>query len=378
MQLYEHQKRFAIKNPRKALLCWEVRTGKTVAAAVWLNLRQNKKALVICPKSIVEKWKRDLKTWKAKADVISRDTVHKTDLHRYRAVIVDEVHDFASPLFTGKASRRAAALYQFVRAHPEADILLLSGTPIRSTPWNIHTLACFLGIYWDKAAFQNEFFVLVRRFGRMFYEEKSDWRIRVRPYLEQIADIVLMKDCYDMPHPKDPIVVEVKQVASSATSWHERHKAEQSNKKIDALRRVLDGYRKVMLVCYYREQIERYEKEFADREVFVLHGGVKNHDAVIQAARAADDCIFIVQSSMGVGFDAWEFSAMVFASLDFKYVAYEQMLGRMKQMGATVAKDVVVVLGGECDTAVWEQIQRGRDFTPSQYLAGTSRTAAQK
>ena len=131
-KLYKHQQNFLDKNPDRAMLVWETGTGKTVTACLWLNLRPEVKALVICPKAIVDKWKRDLIEWKASADVVSTDTVKKIDLKNYGAVVVDEAQNFASPLFGKERSQRATALYTYVRQHPQACILLLTATPVRS------------------------------------------------------------------------------------------------------------------------------------------------------------------------------------------------------------------------------------------------------
>ena len=35
MQLYTHQQRFLEANPKKALLAWEMGTGKSLAAIEW-------------------------------------------------------------------------------------------------------------------------------------------------------------------------------------------------------------------------------------------------------------------------------------------------------------------------------------------------------
>lgn len=374
MALYEHQKRFIARDPDKALLRWDTGVGKTLAACWWLKMRPELKALVICPKSIADKWKRDLKAAGAKADIITQDNLHKVDMARYKAVVVDEAHGFASPLFLAGRSKRSTILYQFVRNHPKANILLLSATPVRSSPWNAHTLACLLGIYWDKNDFQKEFFVLVRRFGRTFYEEKKDWRIRIRPYIDSISDTVLLKDCTDIP-PQEEEVVHIKMKAPQSPDWHVRHRAEQGTEKTRALREILDGYQKAIVVCYYREQIDRYQMEFSDRNVFVLHGGVTDQDAVIEAAKAASDCVFIMQASMTSGFDASEFSVMIFASQSWKFVDNIQAKGRILRINNLHANKYVYLLAGACDNTVYETVKAGHDFHPPTYYKGDASSA---
>jgi hypothetical protein len=132
----------------------------------------------------------------------------------------------------------------------------------------------------------------------------------------------------------------------------------------------MDGYRKVIVVAYYREQIDDYVARIGDnRQVFVLTGSVKNQDAVIQDAREADDCVFIIQAQMGAGFDAGEFSVVIFASMSFRYVDYVQMKGRVKRINNLHENTFIYLLGGKNDQAVYNSIQQNKDFDVHDYLS---------
>ncbi len=377
--LYDHQRRFIEKNPDRALLVWETGTGKTVAACEWLKMRPEYPALIICPKGIVGKWRRDLEAEGAVADVITRDSVKVIDISNYRAIVVDEAQDFASPLFEKNRSQRATKLYLHFKNHPETHALLLTATPVRSTPWNIHTLACYMGKYWPAKEFRDKFFHLTDRFGRMHYELDFGWQKRVRPYIESLADIVLMKDCIDVPLQHHQVIKvpwtplqEDKlggRFEDPAKAWHERHRAENGLEKLSQLKEILNGYRKAIIVCHYTAQIAQYAEEIGkDRQVFVLQGATKDQDAVIQGAREADDCVFIIQASMGAGFDAAEFSVVVFASMSFRYVDYVQMKGRVKRINNLHENLFIHLLGGKNDEAVYDTIQKNKDFDVHEYL----------
>lgn len=382
--LYDHQKRFIERNPDRALLVWETGTGKTVAACEWLKMRPEYPALVICPKGIVGKWRRDLIAEGAKADVITRDSVKVIDISKYRAIVVDEAQDFASPLFEKNRSQRATKLYLHFKNHPDTHALLLTATPVRSTPWNIHTLACYMGKYWPAKEFKAEFFHLTDKFGRMHYELDHGWQKRVRPYVESLADIVLMKDCVDVPVQHHQVVkvpwtgIQEDKLGNTfedpARAWHERHRAENGLEKLIELKKILDGYRKAIVVCHYTAQIEQYAEEIGkDRQVFVLQGATKDQDAVIQGAREADDCVFIIQASMGAGFDAAEFSVVIFASMSFRYVDYVQMKGRVKRINNLHENLFIHMIGGKNDQAVYDTIQKNKDFDVHEYLLSTPR-----
>lgn len=375
MNLRPHQQRYMNeRNRNRDLLVWEMQTGKTPVACEWIKYRKPLKFLVVCPKAIVEKWKRELKEWGAKADVTSRDNVKKIDLNQYDGLVLDEAQDFASPLFNKQRSARATVIYNYVKTHPTAHILLLSATPIRSTAWNLHTLACYLGIFWPVRDYRDKFFYFTDLFGRWHYEPRKDWRIQIRPYLESIADIVLLKDCADVPENEHKVITIKQKEPQDCLDWHERHRAEQSDLKWKELSALLDGYRKAIVVVYYKDQIDDYVKRIGnDRQVFVLDGRTKNQDEVIEQAKKADDCVFIMQASMGAGFSASEtFSVMIFASMSFKYIDYVQSTGRLNSTEHIHKNNYFYLLGGACDNAVYKTIMSGHDFNPHKYLAGSS------
>lgn len=381
--LYKHQEIFKARNKNRDLLVWEGGLGKSLAGCVWLDQRKHLKALVVCPKGIKEKWKRNLKEEGVIADVATRDEIKKIDLNNYGALLLDEAQDFASPIFDKGRSQRTEAIYSWVKSHPQGHVLLLTATPVRSSPWNIHTLACYLGVYWDVKKFRDEFFHLTDKFGRLHWEKNKDWRIKIRPYIEAIADIVLMKDCVDVPiqHNQTIKLAWTKEQESRlmqeylepSAEWHLRHRLENGQEKFEALCKITDQYRKVIVVCYYTDQIEQYSKAIGeDRQVFVLNGKTKNQDEVIANAQASDDCVFFVQASMGAGFDADRFSVIVFASMSFKYIDYAQMKYRVKRIHNLHENTFIHLLGGKCDMAVYNTINEGKNFDPHEYLAGAT------
>jgi superfamily II DNA or RNA helicase len=370
--LYKHQQRYMDeRNRNRDLLVWEMQTGKTAVACEWIKYRKHIKILVVCPKSIVAKWKRELVEWGAVADVVSRDHVKKIDLKNYGGLVLDEAQDFASPLFTKQRSARAMVIYNYIKCHPLACVLLLSATPIRSTSWNLHTLACYLNVIYPFREFRDEFFFFTDMYGKWHYEPRNDWRFKIRPYLENLADIVLLKDCIDVPdHTHQIINIKQTKKVDKSLEWHERHRAEQSDAKWKELKALIDGYRKVIVVVYYKDQIDDYVKRIGnDRPVFVLDGRTKDQNQVIEDAKQTDDCVFLLQASMGAGFSAAEFSVMIFASMSFKYVDYIQATGRLNSTENIHKNNYIYLIGGECDKAVYDTIISGHDFNPHKYLS---------
>lgn len=379
-KLYKWQEDFITNhNKDRVLLCAEAGTGKTIATICWFLLRPNAKRLVIAPKGIQLKWKQDLKDWGCKADVVTNDAIKKMDLSAYTAIAVDECQNFVSALFDKSRSARATILYNFLRTHPQVDVFLASATPIRSKPENLHTLACYLGIYWDIKKFRDEFMHLTDRFGRYHYEPNKDWRIKIRAKLEQIAYIVNMKDQVDIPvHEHNEIHVpwmtrneqHLKgQYLEPAKEWHTRHRMEQSAEKWQELETILDGHRKVVVVCYYLDQIADYVKRIGDsRQVYVMTGSTKDQGQVVKDANECDDCILLIQAGLGAGFDLDSFSVMVFASMSFAFVHLVQMQARINRIHNLHKNQYIYLLGGRCDRSVKEQLDKGFDFHPPAYM----------
>lgn len=378
--LYDWQKDFLNNNDKdRVLLCAEAGCGKTISAICWLKLRPKLKALVIAPKGIQLKWREELKLWGAKADVVTNDEIKRMDLEKYQAIIIDECQNFCSALFDKTRSQRATVIYQYVRTHPKAHIFLASATPIRSKPENLHTLACYLGVYWDIKKFRDEFLHLTDRFGIYHYEPNKDWRTKIRTKLEQLAHIVLLSDCADIPKQEHTVkeipwtdgqkkALKEQAYAEPAKEWHMRHRLEQGDGKYKELEKIMDGYRKVVVVCYYLEQIADYQKRIGnDRQVYVMTGSTKDQGQVVKDANESYDCILLIQANLGQGFDLDKFSVMVFASMSFAFVNMVQMQARTCRIHNLHENLYIYLLGGKCDTDVFNQLKKGYDFHPPAY-----------
>lgn len=375
--LYKHQKKYADGYQDKELVVHEGGLGKTICACVWLRDGRDDDALVVCPKRVKMKWQKALSDWGTKAMVLTKEEFKKfPNLRDWSAIVIDEADEFASPLFGKGRSQLSTTLYILVRAKPKVPILLLTATPIRSTPWNLHTLLCFRGVYIDWKEWRNMFFSLERRpfLPRPAWLPKKDWRTTIRPVLEKYSDIVLLRDVVDAPpvseketitDPESMITAERKWEATA--SFVEEHRHEQTN-KAKTIIEFGKEYRKVLVVAYYIEQVKELEKELSkDRETFVIYGKVKDQEAIIAQATASDECYFIVQASLGAGFDADTFSCVVFASMSYKVRDYVQMKYRVRRIHNLHPVEYIYLLGGKCDRQVLETIRLGKDFIPSEW-----------
>ena len=331
MNLLAHQIKYAQGYKNKGFLVHEGGTGKTICACVWLRDGRDKDALVVCPKKVARKWQNELLAWGTKATVVSKEEFKKLPLRKWSARVIDEADEFASPLFVAsKRSQLSAKLYEQVKAYPDTPTLLLTATPIRSHPWNLHTLLCFLGVYIDWRVWRHTFFELKRMpyLPRPAYLPRESWRELIRPFLEKYADIVLMRDIVELPPiTENKIYVKTPDFYPpiDVKPFFDEHRHEQQNKIANILE-IGKEYRKILVVAYYREQIEQLEKELKkDRQTFSIHGGISDQEAVIKKAQESDECFFVCQASIGAGFDADSFSCVVFASTSYAVRDFVQM-----------------------------------------------------
>lgn len=372
MKYWPHQERFIQENPDRAILAWEMRVGKSLPAAAWIDHpKRAGNTYIITPKQN----KTDWIAMGTKAKVFSKEEAKKLKPIKPTAIVVDEAHYFASALFMRKGKGRSQLsewLYTLIKENPDMHVLLLTATPIRQDAWSLHTLLCFIGEYYDWKQWRDDFFTLTRLpfLAWPIYVPHPDWRIKIRPYLEKHCDIVSLRDIVDDLPPMTPEFIKVKHAPykrpeDEVVNWMHEHQYEQQEKHKEILRL---GYRKILVAAYYTEQIDELKKHLEkEKPVFVLDGRTKDADAVKTAAQEADDCYFIVQSSMGFGFDGYMFGALVFASMSHSCLHHTQMLGRMRHLNHLKAVTPYYLIGGRWDKRIYDTIKKGQDFNPHVY-----------
>ena len=371
MQLRAHQARFVDDNPDRAILAWEMRVGKSLPAAIWIDHKKRAgNTYIICPKQL----KNDWIAFNTKATVLTKEEFKKVapTIKAPTAIVVDEGHYFASALFLKGRSQLSSALYGLVKDNPAMHVLILTATPIRQDAWSLHTLLCYVGVYYPWKEWREKFFKKEKLPFLPYpaWMPRSDWRINIRPFLEKHCNIVSLRDIIDDLPPIEPVFINVKQAPykkpiDEVVTWMHEHQYEQQGKAKEILAL---GYRKVLVVAHYTAQIDSLKKELEkDRPVFVLDGRTKDSTAVKQAAQEADDCYFIVQASMGFGFDGWMFSAIVFASMSHSCLNHTQMLGRMRHLDHLHTVPAYYIFGGRWDKRIAQTIEKGQDFNPHVY-----------
>lgn len=370
MQLRKHQQRFIDQNPDRAILNWEMRTGKTLAASLWSNHpRRNENPIVVCLKQNKKAWQREA----PHTTVYTKEEFKKQNINNPSCLVLDEAHKAAAPLFTKGRSQLATCIYNFIKDNPHMHVLLLTATPVRNDPSSFHTLLCYIRVYIPWKEWRADFYKLETRPFLRFpaYFPRNDWRIKIREYVEKYTDIVSLRDCVDELPEERELVVEIdtpkyERPEDEIVTWTHEHKHEQTE-KLEYIKSL--EYRKLIIVCHYTDQIDEYAKELSkEKDVFVLDGRVKDQDIVKEQAKASSECYFIVQASMGMTWDGYMFGAMVFASMSHKSVDHTQMKGRLTSVDNSA--DVLFyyyLIGGRWDRRIYDTIKTNQDFNVHVY-----------
>lgn len=384
LTLYPHQEKFLKENPNKALLAWDTGTGKSLAAMEWMKKRPNEYFVIIVPKNIKAKWLKDIESMDPLRVLLLTKEEFKTFPSRnWSGIVVDEADFFGSALFKKGRSELSEKLYNDIMHNNIEHVLLMTATPFRNQPHTIHSLFSYLDLAPTWKDWQSKHYALVRRpyNPRPFYEPKKYWRISAlsfalpRMYTAKISDISTVPEQHneqiDIP---TEVPVNVHE-DNAVKEWHAYARAENGKEKLDWIKNYLQGKSKVVVVCRYKEQIAMYAKELAkETEVFVLTGDVKDQGEVIEQAKKSFECVFLIQASIGAGFQLAEnpnkckengyynFSHMIFASMSFSHRDYVQMKGRILRGDALQENWYVHVLGGKKDEAVYKVVMKGEDF----------------
>ena len=366
--LYPHQQRIVDLNPKKYLLNWEMRVGKSFPASLWVDHPcRNKNTYIITLKKNKKSWQ----AFNTNATVLTKEEFKKKahTIKNPTAIVIDEIHYFASGLFIKGRSQLSTSLYKLLQAYPECDVLGLSATMLRQNAWSFHTILCYIGVYYPWKEWRKEFFELrampFLRFPAWF--PKRDWRKRIQKYVKQHTDIVSLKDVIDDLPPATARIITIKQKKyirpiDRETTWVDEHRYEQQGKINEILGL---GYKKIILVVKYTNQIDELAEQLKDEKpIFILDGRTKDQETIIKQAQESEDCYFIVQASCGEAWDGWQFGVMVFVSMEHGYVSNVQMHGRQRHPKNLRDIEIIYLVGGRWDKKILEAFMAGQNFNP--------------
>jgi superfamily II DNA or RNA helicase len=393
MQLYQHQQNIINLNPKKHLIAFGTGTGKTLTSLA-LTAHNQVPVLIIVPKALKLNWIRNIEN---SGLHIVYHIVTKEEFRRdwdiipaFPAIIIDEFHFFAN-----LKSAMSKALMKYQRKHNPTYVWGLTATPFCSSPMNIFALATHLGYRWNYWTFFNKFFNNVQMGRRMVPIIRKGIEKDVADLVRQIGTTCTMEECIDVPEQTfETIYLEttkaqqkgIKEIDEpvAITRWTRTHTIENGLKigdeytpdeyfeclKNDYIASFSEENPKFAVICRYNLQIEMLKVFLEEKglKVFVINGAVKNRDEVVQEIERTDECVVLIQASCSVGFEIPSVPIMIFASLSFSFVDYQQAIGRIHRINK-LKKNVYLhlVIKGGVDEAVYDCIMRKQDFDIAIY-----------
>lgn len=384
MTLYSHQQTLINRNPKRHGIWWETGTGKSLAL-IELARKNNVNALLICPKSIRERWQRDAPSFTVITKEESRRD-HKK-LPRCDALIIDEAHAFASP----KSQLFKAADWYVTYWRPKY-IWLATATPYRSTPWNCYALARILGYHFSWLGFRERFFRERYLGRRTVWVPKEDARSKreLKRLYSMLGDFIKLEDCIDMPEAvweEETFPLTREQEAATAAldeanpmvRYAKLHQIENGSLKgneytpdlrIACLKteRVVEialETPKLAVFAKYTLQVSQLASalERAGLKVYTLTGGTKNADQVIREAESAPECVIVINTDKAEGYELPSFRNVVYASLPWSLVSFTQSQGRFRRINKPQRVSYTILTSeGKVDKAVKAALDKKTDF----------------
>ena len=413
--LYAHQKRIIDEDKKKCGIFLGTGGAKTRTC---LQMAEGK-TLVICPKQ-----QREDRTWQRNAEkfgiVVDLTVISKEDLRKngaslppFDTIIIDECHNNCGVLPDtrqrgGRTIPKTSQIFEetlkLLRKYPPKRLYLCSATPV-SKPMNMWAIATLLGEHWDFMAFRNRYYQEIRIGQRRVWIPKKNEEVKNR-----LADVVKrwgytgsLNDFFDVPEQTHRTVhVELtgpqkqacREMAMSEADILVRRsrlrtiengvlygkKVEEMSaredvmtpktiiypsKKIDYILERAEEFPKLLIFAQYTAQINTIastlEKE--GYNVKKLTGQTKDRTTLVQDAEKAQTCIVVAQSSISSGYELPSFPCVIYASKSWRYVDYEQSLGRVLRSNA-LKKNLYIhlVVKGGVDEACHDAIMSGQDF----------------
>ncbi len=394
--LYAHQKELVDRFPHKAILAHATGTGKT-RTSLELAKKSGAKALVVSPKALVPKWERDIVTWGADADAISKENFKKNlkQLPHYDAIIIDECHLGG---FANHKSQMHKATAAYMKAHEVQYRWLLSATPYCSTPWNIYSLLKLIDVNLDYWQFRNRFFI-ERYFGqRCVFVPRDGIEDEVADLVREHGSVVRLDDCADIPDQQtvekffgltkdqknetariksgeqNPIVrfTKMHQIASGIHIGNEFSPTRTfSAEKNDYIVSLAESNEKILVFSRYNAHLDMLASMLEKKHIpyRMIRGDVKDRDAVVQEAEKAKRMVVLANAACSTGYELPSFPVCVFASLSYSYSDHVQGMGRVLRINK-LKKNIFFILTtrDSADVPVLESIRRKETFSEAIFM----------
>lgn len=396
VKLYPHQA-LAVKESRDKWGLWfRQRVGKT-APAICLANERCKSALIISPKQIKNKWINEVVVWGngiCDFKVISKEDIRLgKNVDKREAILVDEAH----MAFGNYKSQTYKALYKYIQDNQIKYVWLLTGTPMTASNWCVYSYAKLLGINYNWKKWQEHFNFPIKMGNRIIWQPKKGMENELQRILKSMGTVIDLKDITYVAEDEETIESFALNLAQKKlikemfdpmpiVRYGRQWQLESGVLKSDGYRETISipcdkdkrlielvkDTEKIIIVCRYHDQIDKYIDILRPlgREIYEISGRVKRTAADI-APEAENDpsAIVIIQAETYAGYDLKSFNTMVFASMSYSFVAYDQVCSRIKAIGKTTPCEYIYFIteGDSLDRAVYESVKKKQDFSIELY-----------
>lgn len=373
MQLFDFQQKGVerIKQYGSTLLADEMGLGKTVQAIVAVTELGKIPALVICPKAVIENWKREIEKWDTSAQIITTKTeslqnvnfyiinydivIKKLELLQkinYQALILDEIH-----YVKNYKVKRTKAVEQL--ANRNVLKIGLSGTPILNHGTEIHQIAKLI----DPSCLGNNFFSFITQFGQQDrwggYVLRKDRLLALNEKLKKIMlrriktevltqlpeklrqEILIEVDDHDYRKRLKQYAIEKNEnLQLLGFIAHERRVL--SELKIDStidfvLDRLAETDQKIVIFAHHTDTIKQLSEKLTENKIlntiYIGEQSQEQRNAAIEKFKNEAQVIIISIHAGGTGINLQFANYVIFHELDWSPAQLQQAEDRCHRIG---------------------------------------------
>jgi len=303
-----------------------------------------------------------------------------------------------------KTSQIFEATKNFIDKHPPKRLYLLSATPVPK-PMSMWGIGILFGKKWDFSEFRSAYYIEIRMGGvRRIWMPKKDeaTKQRLANLVQRFGYTGGLNDFFDVPEQThknveidlsadqkkaveditlseaDPLVRRARlrtiengvlygkkiEKVDSKTDLMTKNTIIFKSHKIDYILERAQEFPKMLIFANYTAQIEEIAKALRKEKykVSILNGATKDRSFIKTVDDSPEPHIIIAQCSISSGYELPSFPCVIYASKSWRYVDYEQSLGRVLRSNKLKKNLYIHLVVEGCDKDCHDTIMSGQDF----------------